>query len=63
MKYLIFLFAALALMSCTNQKTNKSKEVMQADSDPSYAIMKNISDNNRAIASDVSRIPNPSVHQ
>jgi len=72
-KYLIVLFASLALMACTNQSNNqstnqnnnqsnnKSKEVVQADGDPSYAIMKTINDTNRNIANTTSSIPTPSV--
>ena len=60
MKYLIVLFASLALISCTNQKPNKSQNVMQGEADPSYAIMKNVNDNNRMIGNTISTIPNPS---
>lgn len=59
MKYLVILFAALALIGCSNQKNTKSKEVMQADGDPSYAIMRTVNDTNRNIASTVSTLPNP----
>lgn len=57
MKYLVILLASVALIACTNQKTNKSKEVMQADGDPSYVISKNINDNNRMITNTVSTLP------
>ncbi|HJD61400.1 MAG TPA: hypothetical protein LFV90_04505 [Rickettsia endosymbiont of Columbicola hoogstraali] len=61
MKYLIILFAALALTGCSNQKNTKSKEVIQDDGDPSYAIMRTVNDTNRNIASTVSTLPNPPV--
>ncbi len=61
MKYLIILFAALALTGCSNQKNTKSKEVIQADGDPSYAIMRTVNNTNRSIASTVSTVPNPPV--
>ncbi|HJD67989.1 MAG TPA: hypothetical protein LFV66_06095 [Rickettsia endosymbiont of Bembidion lapponicum] len=61
MKYLIILFAALTLIGCSNQKNTKSKKVMQADGDPSYAIMRTVNDTNRNIASTVSTVPNPTV--
>lgn len=60
-KYLIILFAALALMACANQKTDKSKVVTDADGDASYAIMKNIDNTNRTIGNNISRIPNPHI--
>lgn len=60
-KYLIILFASLALMACTNQKTNKSKVVTDADGDASYAIMRNIDDTNRNIGNNVARLPNPPI--
>ncbi|WP_395477681.1 hypothetical protein [Rickettsia endosymbiont of Pantilius tunicatus] len=59
MKYLVILFTAFALIGCANQKTTKSKEVVQADGDPSYAIMRTVNDTNRNIASTVSTLPNP----
>ncbi|HJD55089.1 MAG TPA: hypothetical protein LFW21_00155 [Rickettsia endosymbiont of Pyrocoelia pectoralis] len=61
MKYLMILLAALALTACANQKTDKSKAVIDADGDASYAIMRNIDDTNRTIGNNIARIPNPPI--
>lgn len=53
-RYLIILFASIALIGCTGQKTTKSKEVVELDGDPSYAIMKTIDNTNRNIANTTS---------
>ncbi len=59
MKYLVILFTAFTLIGCANQKNTKSKEVVQVDGDPSYAIMRTVNDANSNIASTVSTLPNP----
>jgi len=56
-RYLIILFASIALVGCVGQKTTKSKEVVELDGDPSYAIMKTIDNTNRNIANTTSSIP------
>ncbi|GAA5252462.1 hypothetical protein [Candidatus Rickettsia kedanie] len=60
-RYLIILFASVALIGCTGQKTTKSKEVVELDSDPSYAIMKTIDNTNRNIANTTSSLPSTPV--
>ncbi|WP_041816839.1 hypothetical protein [Rickettsia akari] len=60
-RYLIILFASIALVGCTCQKTTKSKEVLELDGDPSYAIMKTIDNTNRNIANTTSSIPSTQV--
>lgn len=61
MKYLIVLFASFALMGCATQKTGKSKEIVEVNGDPSYAIMKTIDNTNRNIGNTISNTPNPPV--
>ncbi|MCX4083971.1 hypothetical protein N7281_03715 [Rickettsia hoogstraalii] len=60
-RYLIILFASIALIGCTGQKTTKSKEVVELDGDPSYAIMKTIYNTNRNIANTTSSLPSTPV--
>ncbi|KHO02981.1 hypothetical protein RFEPED_0008 [Rickettsia felis str. Pedreira] len=60
-RYLIILFASIALIGCTGQKTTKSKEVVELDGDPSYAIMKTIDNTNRNIANTTSSLPSTPV--
>ncbi|MFP3012421.1 MAG: hypothetical protein ACEY3D_05675 [Rickettsia sp.] len=60
-RYLIILFASIALIGCTGQKTMKSKEVVELDGDPSYAIMKTIDNTNRNIANTTSSLPSTPV--
>ncbi|MCZ6901619.1 MAG: hypothetical protein O7C59_11985 [Rickettsia endosymbiont of Ixodes persulcatus] len=60
-RYLIVLFASIALIGCTGQKTTKSKEVVELDGDPSYAIMKAIDNTNRNIANTTSQLPSTPV--
>ncbi|HJD60241.1 MAG TPA: hypothetical protein LFW20_06325 [Rickettsia endosymbiont of Omalisus fontisbellaquei] len=55
-RYLIILFASVALIGCAG-KTTKSKEVVELDGDPSYAIMKTIDNTNRNIANTTSSLP------
>ncbi|WP_241773659.1 hypothetical protein [Rickettsia asembonensis] len=61
MRYLIILFASIALIGCTGQKTTKSKEVVELDGDPSYTIMKTIDNTNRNIANTTSSLPSTTV--
>ncbi|WP_032138646.1 MULTISPECIES: hypothetical protein [Rickettsia] len=60
-RYLIILFASIALIGCTGQKTTKSKEVVELDGDPSYAIMKTIDNINRNITNTTSSLPSTPV--
>lgn len=60
-RYLIILFASIALIGCAGQKTTKSKEVVELDGDPSYAIMKTIDNTNRNIANTNSSLPSTPV--
>ncbi|MCC8406962.1 MAG: hypothetical protein LN546_00240 [Rickettsia endosymbiont of Ecitomorpha arachnoides] len=60
-RYLIILFASIALIGCAGQKTTKSKEVVELDGDPSYAIMKTIDNTNRNIANTTSSLPSTPV--
>ncbi|AFC73103.1 hypothetical protein [Rickettsia montanensis] len=56
-RYLMILFASIALIGCTGQKTTKPKEVVELDGDPSYAIMQTIDSTNRNIANTTSSLP------
>ncbi|AFC71171.1 hypothetical protein [Rickettsia australis] len=58
---LIVLFASIALIGCTGQKTTKSKKVVELDGDPSYAIMKTIDSTHRNIATTTSSLPGTPV--
>ena len=60
-RYLIILFASITLIGCAGQKTTKSKEVVELDGDPSYAIMKTIDNTNRNIANTTSSLPSTPV--
>ncbi|BDU60671.1 hypothetical protein FLA4_10810 [Candidatus Rickettsia kotlanii] len=60
-RYLIILFASIALIGCAGQKTTKPKKVVELDGDPSYAIMQTIDSTNRNIASTTSSLPSTSV--